>query len=212
METYRAPFDAVQSSHGRRARGGNKPSIRGWRCSDHDPPPPPPPLAASVVRHPVPQTLHNFGRTRKLSPICCTTLLGSKKQEIRHPAPGFLISWVLGGSKTQEIRNPAYFQGCGREQNPGNRKSSPWISYFLGFGREQNTGNKKSNPWRIYYFLCFSKSISNLNPPPIAFGRSPKLSPICCRNPKPVKATGYQIFTFAACLRANSETLAWDFR
>ena len=52
------------------------------------------------------------------------------------------------------------------------------------------------NPYQIF------------NPPPIAFGRIPKLSPICCRNPKPVKAIGYQIFAFAACLRANSETLA----
>ena len=114
---------------------------------------------------------------------------GVTNQEIRNPAPGFLISWVLGEGKTQEIRNAnkksspriSYFLGCGREQSPGNKKSSPWISYFLGFGREQNTGNKKSSPW-ISYFLCFwSKSMSSLNPPPIAFRRIPKLSPICCR-------------------------------
>ena len=42
-----------------------------------DPPPPPSPLSANVVRHPVQQTLHNFGRIPKLSPICCTTLPGS---------------------------------------------------------------------------------------------------------------------------------------
>ena len=47
-----------------------------------------------------------------------------------------------------------------------------------------------------------------LSRPLLAFVRIPKLSPICCRNPKHVKATGYQIFTSTACLRANSETLA----
>ena len=105
-----------RAQHGRRAPGGNKPPIRGWRCSDHDPPLPPPPRSANVV--PVQQTLHNFGRIRKLSPICCTTLLGSKNQEIRHPAPGFFISGVVGRSN---------------EQNTGNKKSSPWVSYSMFF-------------------------------------------------------------------------------
>ena len=42
-----------------------------------DPPTPPSPLSANVVRHAGQQTLHNFGRIPKLSPICRTTLLGS---------------------------------------------------------------------------------------------------------------------------------------
>ena len=181
------PLTLSRAQHGRRARGGNKPPIRGWRCSDHDPPPPPPPLSANVVRHPVPQTLHNFGRIRKLSPICYTTLLGSNKPGNKKSSPW--ISYFRGNTGNKKS-SPwiSFFLGCGREQNPGNKTSSPWISYFLGFGREQNKANKKSSPWiyflgfgreqntgnkksspLISYFLCFwSKSISNLNPPPIA--------------------------------------------
>ena len=98
---------------------------------------------------------------------------GAKHREISNPAPGFLISCVLGRPKTNKIRNPApgFLISCvfgpasGGKKKPGNKNSSPWISYFL---------------------CSWSKSISNLNPPPIAFGRIPKLSPICCRNPKPV--------------------------
>ena len=143
------------------------------RCSDHDPPPPPPPLSANVVRHPVQQTLRNFGRIRKLSPICCTTLLGSKNQEMTHPAPGFLISWVLGGSN---------------EQNTGNKKSSPWMSYFPGCGLEQNPGNRNPAPgFLISRVLGGSKTQEIRNPAPgflisCVLGR-PKTNKI--RNPAP---------------------------
>ena len=141
-----------------------------------DPPPPPPPLSANVVRHPVQQTLHNFGRIRKLSPICCTTLLGSKNQEIRHPAPGFLISWVLGGSKTQEIRNLTLggFIISSVFRNP----------YQISTLHPLPSGEVRNSRRFAAGILSPSKRPdikSSLLL--LAFERIPKLSPMCCRNP-----------------------------
>ena len=133
-----------------------------------DPLPPPPPLSATVVRHPVQQTLHNFGRIPELSPICCTTFLGSKEpgnkksspwiscflgfwqgqktQEIRHPGAGFLISWVFG-----------------RTKNTGNKNSRGWISYFVGFWPTQNAGNQN---FSFRWFLVLPKTQGIRNPAP----------------------------------------------
>ena len=130
----------------------------------------PRPLSANVVRRPVQQTLHNFGRIRKLSPICCTTLLGSKKPGNKKSSPW--ISYFLGGgSKTQEIRNPApwisYFLGLGPAKNQRNKNSSPGFLISWFFGRTKNTGNKKSgrtknqeirNPAWISHFEIHIKS------------------------------------------------------
>ena len=115
-------------------------------------------------------TSGEFGNSRRFA---AQPSRAQKSQEIRNPAPGFLISWVWGQPKTNEINNPA-----------------PLDFLFPVFlvRPKLNSSVFGRTPYQI----------STLHPLP---WRIPKLSPICCRNPKPVKATRCQIFTFAACLK-----------
>ena len=169
----------------------------------------PRPLLANVVRRPVQQTLHNFGRIRKLSPICCTTLLGSKKPGNKKSSPW--ISYFLGGgSKTQEIRNPApwisYFLGLGPAKNQRNKNSSPRFLNSCVFGPAKKPGNKKSSPdfsFRNPYQISYQ--ISTIHPLPSGEFRNARRFATGILSPS---KRPDQIFTFAACLRANSETLA----
>ena len=108
-----------------------------------DPPPPPPPLSANVVRHPVQQTLHNF-ESETLADLLHNLpgLINNQEYEIQplyFLSPGFLVQPLdfLFLVFLQEIRNPApgFLISCvfGPAENPGNKKSGPWISYFLIF-------------------------------------------------------------------------------
>ena len=102
---------------------------------------------------------------------------GSKTQEIRNPAPGFLISSVFGPNPYQistlhplpsgEFRNSRRFatQLSWAHKNQEIKNSAPGfrISWVLG-GR--NTGNKKSSPVFSLFLVVIHIKSSTLHPLP----------------------------------------------
>ena len=87
------------------------------------------------------------------------------------------LSWA---HKNQEIRNPL---GLGRDIQPLD------VLFPVSLARPKTHEIRRPTPGFLISCVFGRNPYQIFNPPPIAFGRIPKLSPICCRSLKPVKAT-----------------------
>ena len=134
-----------------------------------DPPPPPSPLSANVVRHPVQQAL---------APRISYFLgFGPPKNQRNEIQPlDFLFPVILVRPKNQEVRNPALDFLFPLFLVEIHIKSS--TLHALPSGSFRNSRRFAAGILSPSKRPDIKSSLLLL-----AFGRIPKLSPICCRNP-----------------------------